>query len=471
MKLNCCTIYSILITFLFSTTLIAQNEDEKYLSKQKRSVYYYFDEDMEIVQLSNNFEPQEINKLHKYAKGDWMFFSEKNFRLSSSLDYTYVVSEDFIKDIDTIKPLTELFKEIYDYNDYVVHGSYAIITKGKLGRYNVYVDGALSCMANLVGLTYEEQNKHNINRRFKIKYPRVTVENKLFKECNIRPISDLEDWKKKPSQNTYYKDINTVYNNFLGHYDYVDSIQRLDVKIVKRVKKVYLKSDNRKSYFVDNLELTIKHWYNGKVIFDSMNTDITSIVNVDYSKNYIDFVVNIKRKDPANILPLLKFTLHRKANNLGFNASYSYRKNTYSSTSKKDVYNFPQYITIKKYSDFNNKVYLDDIHNKDSKVKPFTNKSAVAELDKLLKGNWKLRSGKGPQKLEFFNTYKRKVVVSNETEKSEDSFQLYYHYGFKMRIYSKAIKTQNSFEVSLEDNILSMKNIDTQEHIVYKRSK
>merc|ERR1711991_1124514 len=149
--------------------------------------------------------------------------------------------------------------------------------------------------------------------------------------CNIRLISDLENWRKQPKQNVYYKDIHANYDDFIGNYDYIDSIQRLYVKIEKKVKKVYLKSDNRKSFFVDKLELIIKHWYDGELIFDSTNTDITSIVNEDYSSNYIDFIVNVKRNEPAYILPLLKFTLHKKANSLGFHASYSYNKNSYSS--------------------------------------------------------------------------------------------------------------------------------------------
>lgn len=453
-----------LLIFCFSSVLLSQNDDEKYLSKLNYLKYYYHDDDMEIISNSDDFEPSELNKIYKYAKGDLMIFSDKTFSLTSILDYTYNISEEFIIKIDTIKPLTKLFEKIYNYDTSLVHGNFAIVTKGRSDRYNVYIDRAPSCLPNIMGMSYEEQRKYNLKNRYQLYDSSNIIENKPFKDCNIRTLDDIKTRREREKHNVYYKDINGLYRSFLGTYDYIDSIQRLEVKVVKKVKKKYLRSDSRKSYFIDKLEIIVKHWKNEKLIFDSTNSNesgfvISSIINEDYDSYGMKFIVYLKTESSIYLKPLLKLSLREKGNNLSFNADYSYNKNTYSTRTKNKEYDFPQYITLKKYNFIDgDKNYIDDSDDKKSVL----NKDVIQNTKDMLYGKWKLSLGKGPEELEFLKNKSYNVIVSG----IERVYQMYYHNGFKMRIYSNE---SNDFDLEIEKSRLILKNLDTNEQIIYKR--
>ncbi|WP_298511226.1 hypothetical protein [uncultured Kordia sp.] len=295
----------------------------------------------------------EINKINKYAQGDFMVFSDKKFHLKCHLDYVYLVSKDFVSSLKNVKPLTALFSDLHNYNEYMVYRNFAIVTKGRSGKYNVYLDFSPTCMADILGMTTEERNRYKINSRFGHPFNPTPQRELPLVFYNIRPVSDLRDRLDKPKKNIYYQDIKGIYDDYLGKYNYTDSTQRLELEIKKKVIKTYLDADNRYFYFIDKLEVQLKQWKDNKLIFDSSKTseiygDIKTILNENHASYGMDFIVYFDRKATIFTQPILKLHLQKEKQHIKFHVKYSYIKNSYRLKPETDMYDFPQFVVFLK---------------------------------------------------------------------------------------------------------------------------
>lgn len=93
-------------------------------------------------------------------------------------------------------------------------------------------------------------------------HPVVAQEDEIVPVENRRLTNPLED------QSTYYKDVNNLYDNFIGRWKYVDTqnpITYLEIEVIEIIKR-----PSQEDFF-DEVYLKLKYVENGVIIYDDFS--------------------------------------------------------------------------------------------------------------------------------------------------------------------------------------------------------
>ncbi len=128
----------------------------------------------------------------------------------------------------------------------------------------------------------------------------------------IVPVEQQMNYIRNYTQNgKYFKDVNNVFDKFLGNWKYQTSTDLIEIRIYKK------ENDNLSNYFEDNLYIRFKYTKNGLVIFNTLD-NLNSTQDYFLSLGSLRITTNINKFHMLYLEP----GIERGASNLWLDAEY-----------------------------------------------------------------------------------------------------------------------------------------------------